>query len=94
MVTSSQKRALFNSVLGSLLHDVLAEDPQASVAVSSNTNGRNGRVFFVDAPVGTGTTFGVKAMQALLKLHVVYLPKSQSATEVVLPGSVVGRKST
>ncbi len=63
------QKAVFNAVVGEILHGVTADQPFAPVSEKKGSTERKSSGTFLDAPGGTGKTFVMRTIQSFLKLR-------------------------
>ena len=61
------QKEVFNTIVGEILLGVTAGNLHAAVQRPSNHQSTRSRTYFLDAPGGTGKTFTIRAIQAILK---------------------------
>lgn len=63
------QKAVFNTVVASILPGVSSSDLSTPVVIQSGSSISQPRVFFLDAPGGTGKTFVTRALHGFLRVR-------------------------
>lgn len=66
---NEEQRVVFDAIVGEVLPGVNADDPLAPVDESKLSNVVKSRGYFLDSPGGTGKTFTIRTIHALLRLR-------------------------
>ena len=85
---NDEQRSVFNTIVEEILPGVTDKDPFSPVQALNTFKGKSAKAYFLDAPGGTGKTFTIRAIQALLQLrNRTVLPVATSAVAAsLLPG--------